>query len=289
MSVTDQQGRTFYVTGGNTGLGRATLDALVARGGSVILAARSEEKSRPVVEDLRRRYPGADVSFALLDLADLASVRRAAESFLASGRSLDVLMNNAGVAGVRGYTRDGFDITIGTNHVGPFLLTALLLPKLREAPQGRIVNVSSGAHHGARRVNWGMLERPPARPVIGPMSAYSLSKLMNILHAKELARRLADTHVTTYALHPGAVASEIWRELPRPVQFVMKRFMVTNEEGAKTQVYCATAPELSAVTGRYYQRSHEAHPTKLAEDAALARELYERTEEAIEKAGSRPH
>ena len=297
MTTADQQGRTFYVTGGNSGLGRATVDALIARGGSVILASRSEEKTRPVIEDIRRRNPGADLSFALLDLADLASVRRAATAYLASGRPLDVLINNAGVAGARGLTKDGFDITIGTNHIGPFLLTALLLPRLREAKQGRIVNVSSGAHRSVRRVDWDMLNRPPASmsptkptrsgaassspPKRSSMAAYGLSKLMNILHAKELARRLADTPVTTYSLHPGAVASDIWRELPGPVQFIMKRFMLTNEEGAKTQIYCATAPELSAVSGRYYERSRENRPSKLAQDDALAREMFVRSEAAI--------
>lgn len=283
MSSTDLQGRTFYVTGGNSGIGRATVAALLDRGASVVVASRSAERTRPVLDALRRTYPEADVSFAPLDLADLGSVRRAADAFLASSRGLDVLINNAGVAGVRGLTHDGFDITIGTNHLGPVLLTALLLPKLREASQGRVVNVSSDAHRRMRRIDWGTLGRPPAR--IGPLAAYGLSKLMNVLHARELARRLADTRVTTYALHPGAVASEIWRELPGPVQYVMKLFMITNEEGARTSLYCATAPELGAVSGRYYTRSQEVKPSAVGADDALARELFTRTEEAISAAG----
>ena len=104
---------------------------------------------------------------------------------------------------------------------------------------------------------------------------------MNVLHAKELARRLADTRVTTYALHPGVVASNIWRALPLPLQWLGKLFMVSNEQGAESPLYCAAAPELAATTGRYYDRMHEVRPSPLAEDAALAQELWARTEAAV--------
>jgi retinol dehydrogenase 12 len=275
---------TYIVTGSNSGIGRATAEALVAGGGSVVLAGRSEERTRPVIEALRRQHGDADVTFLSLDLGDLAHVRRAAEAFLDSGRPLDVLINNAGLAAAAGVTTDGFEITVGTNHVGPFLLTSLLLPKLIEAPQGRVVNVASRAHMGVKAMNWGALARPPAGP--RGLAAYAISKLMNILHAKELARRLAGTRVTTYSLHPGVVASDIWRAIPRPIQWGMKLFMATNEDGAKTPVYCATAPELATTSGRYYERCREAQPSALATDDSLARELYARSEEAIALAGS---
>ncbi len=280
MSASDLQGRTFLVTGANSGLGRATVEALAARGGVVILAARSEERTRPVLDGIRARMPSARVESLQVDVSDLASVRRAADSFLASGRTLDVLMNNAGVAGTEALSADGFDLTYATNHIGPFHLTNLLLPAIRRAPQGRVVNVSSVGHRSARGIDWSELERRTA-PKRGRFADYAVTKLMNILHAKELARRLAGTPLTTYALHPGGVASNIWRSVPQPLRWIILQFLVSNEEGAKTQLWCATAPELASETGRYYVKCREAPCSPLANDPALARELWARTEAAI--------
>ncbi len=280
MTGADLQGRTFYVTGANSGIGRAMVEALAARGGTVVLAARSEERTRPVLEAILARHPAAPVEFALVDVSDLRSVRRAAESFLATGRTLDVLVNNAGVANTRTLSADGFDITYATNHIGPFLLTNLLLPAVQRAPQGRVVNVSSVGHLQAKGIDWSMLERL-AEPRHSGFPDYAVSKLMNVLHAKELARRLAGTRVSTYALHPGGVASNIWRSVPQPFRWIIMRFQMSSEEGARTQLHCATAPELAAETGRYYDKGREAPCNPLASDEALARELWERTETAI--------
>ena len=286
MSGADLAGHTFLVTGANSGLGRATVEALAARGGAVVLASRSEERTRPVLDAIRQRHPAADAGFLQLDVADLASVRRAAAAFLATGRRLDVLMNNAGVAGTRGLSADGFDLTYATNHIGPFLLTNLLLPRLLEAPQGRVVNVSSVAHMGIKAINWAVLERRTV-PKRSGFPDYGVTKLMNVLHAKELGRRAAGTRVTTYALHPGGVASNIWRALPAPAQWLLKLFLISNEEGARTQLYCATAPELATATGRYYDKVREARCNPLSDDANLARELWVRTEAAIAEAERR--
>lgn len=282
--VSRLSGRSFLVTGANSGIGRAMAEALAADGGRVILAGRSAERMRPVLERIRQRDSGAAVEFLHLDVADLASVRRAASAVLADGRPLDVLMNNAGVAGTNALSRDGFDLTYATNHIGPFLLTALIRPVLVQAAQGRIVNVSSAAHLRAPPIDWSLLERRPA-PRRSGFQDYAVTKLMNVLHAKELARRMAGTRVTTYSLHPGAVRSNIWRALPLPLQWVLKPFMLSNEDGAKTPLYCATAPELATVSGRYYDKSREAACNPLADDPALAAELWARTEAAIASAG----
>jgi retinol dehydrogenase-12 len=284
MTTADLQGRTFFVTGANSGIGRALVEALAARGAGVVLASRSEERTKPVLDGIRTRHPAADAQFLPLDVSDLGSVRRAAERFLGLGHPLDVLINNAGIAGTRGLSREGFDLTYATNHIGPFLLTNLLLPKLREAPQGRIVNVASVAQTRVKQIDWSLLERR-TEPRRSGFADYAVTKLMNVLHAKELARHLVDTRVTTYALHPGAVASNVWRSLPQPLQWFMKLFMLSNEAGARTPFYCATAPELSTSTGRYYDKCREVPPNPLANDAALAKELWEKTEAAI--AGAR--
>jgi retinol dehydrogenase 12 len=274
------EGRTFFVTGANSGIGRALVEALAEQGGRVVLASRSEARTRPVLNEIRTRYPGLDAEFVPIDVSDLGSVRRAANAFLATGRPLDVLVNNAGVAGTRGLSAEGFDQTYATNHIGPFLLTNLLLPRIRSSSQGRIVNVSSVAQMQVKRIDWSVLERR-TRPKRSGFSDYAVTKLMNVLHAKELARRLTGTKVTTYALHPGAVASNIWRAIPQPLQWLLKRFMLSNEEGARTPLYCATAPELASTTGRFYNKSREVPPNRLAEDEALAKELWTRTEEAV--------
>jgi len=272
---------TFFVTGANSGIGRALVQALAARGegggATIILATRSEERTRPVLTDLKTRYPAARTQWVHLDVSDLTSVRRAAQTLIATKQPIDVLVNNAGIAGTRRLSKDGFDITYATNHLGPFLLTKLLLPRLREAPQGRVVNVASNAHLMVQEMDWSGLERRTT-PKRSGFKDYAVTKLMNVLHAKELARRLAGTRVTTYSLHPGAVASNIWRALPRPVQWIGKLFMLSNEEGARTPLYCATAPELGTTSGRYYYKAREARTSRLAEDAALARELWEKTE-----------
>ena len=221
----DLQGRSFFVTGANSGIGRALVEALAARGGRVVLATRSEERTRPVLSAIQSRSPAARAQWVSLDVSDLGSVRRAAQAFLASGQPIDVLVNNAGIAGTRALSKDGFDLTYATNHIGPFLLTTLLLPRVREAPQGRVVNVASGAHMMVKRIDWSVLERR-LTPQRSGLTDYAVTKLMNVLHAKELARRLTGTRVTTYALHPGAVASNIWRSLPRPLQWFGKLFML---------------------------------------------------------------
>jgi retinol dehydrogenase-12 len=287
MTAADLQGRTFLVTGASSGLGRAMVEALAARGGRVVLAARSEERTRPVLDAIRARTPSATTEFLHVDVSDLGSVRRAADIFLGSGRALDVLVNNAGVAGTEALSADGYDLTYATNHIGPFLLTNLLRPAIERAPQGRIVNVSSVGHMQAKGIDWSMLERRTA-PRRAGFRDYAVTKLMNVLHAKELARRLAGTRVTTYALHPGGVRSNIWRALPLPLQWIIKLFLISNEEGAKTQLYCATAPELAASTGRYYENSREARCNPLADDAALAAELWARTEAATGRQAMEP-
>jgi len=267
---------TFFVTGANSGIGRALVEALAARGATIVLATRSEDRTKPVLSDLRSRYPTAKLQWVQLDVSDLGSVRRAAESFLATRQPIDVLVNNAGVAGTSRLSKEGYDVTYATNHIGPFLLTNLLLPRLREAPQGRVVNVASNAHFMARKMNWAGLERR-TEPKRSGVQDYAQTKLMNVLHAKELARRLSGTRVTTYSLHPGVVASDIWRSVPWPVRWVIKLFMLSNEQGAATSLYCATAPELATATGRYYYKNREAKTSPLAGDAALARELWEKT------------
>ena len=206
-------------------------------------------------------------------------MRSAAAAFIARGVPLHALVNNAGVAGVRGLTRDGFELTFGVNYLGPFLLTRLLEPALRVAAPARVVNVASNAHRGASDIDFAALRRP-TRSLVG-WPEYSVSKLCNILFTRELARRWAGTGVTSYALHPGVVATGIWRRAPQPFRWLMTRAMMGPDEGARTTIYCATAPELAGASGRYYRDEREAHPTAVAVDDALAARLWEESERMV--------
>ena len=177
---------------------------------------------------------------------------------------------------MRGMTASGFERMFGTNHVGPFLLTSLLLERLRSSPPARIVNVASGAHFSAPGIDWEAVRRP-TRSITG-MREYAVSKLANVLHAQELARRLEGSGVTTYALHPGVIASDIWRSVPWPVRPLMKRRMRTPEQGAQTTLYCATSDKAAGESGRYYDDCRPKEPGAAA-TAALAAELWRRSSE----------
>jgi dehydrogenase/reductase SDR family protein 13 len=270
-------GKTFVVTGANTGIGRATVQALADRGAArIVIAARSREKTQPVLEELGARARKTEVRFVALDLGDLASVRSAADELLEKDWTIDVLLNNAGIGGVPGLTKDGFELAFGTNHLGHFLFTEKLLPLVTRAPAGRIVNVSSDAHYRATGIDWEALRRPSA--TVSAVPEYAVSKLCNVLHAKELARRLAGTKVTTYAVHPGVVASDIWSRRLGIFAKLVTWTMLTNEDGARTQLRCATDPALAGESGLFYAKEKAKDPSPLAGDLALQDELRRRSE-----------
>lgn len=278
MNGYDMEGKTVLVTGANGGIGRATAVDLVRSGGRVHVACRSPQRAAGVIAEAEALPGPGSVSLLPLDLAELSSVRACARQFLDSGEPLHVLVNNAGVAGQRGQTADGFELAFGVNHLGHFLLTTLLLDRLVDSGPARVVTVSSVGHRQARGVDFDAVRRP-TRSFTG-LPEYGVSKLCNVLFTQELARRQAGTGVTTYALHPGAIASDIWRRVPWPIEPVMKRFMRTPEEGAATSLYCATAPELAAVSGRYYDHCKEKQPSLVA-TPELGAELWARSEEWV--------
>jgi NAD(P)-dependent dehydrogenase (short-subunit alcohol dehydrogenase family) len=270
--------QTFLVTGANTGIGYQTALELLRRGEKVFVTCRSAARGTEAVSALRSASGNDDVVPLTLDLAELASVRACARDFLDRGEPLHVLINNAGVAGRQGVTRDGFEIAFGVNHLGHFLLTTLLLDRLRESAPARIVTVSSIAHYMPHGIDFAVL-RQRGHGLTG-MPQYAVSKLSNVLFTQELARRLAGSSVTTYALHPGSVASDIWRKVPWPIRPIIKRRMISTSEGARTSLYCATSPDVADVSGRYYDKCAEREPSKVA-TPELAAELWQRSEEWI--------
>jgi len=274
MGEGDLSGRTFLITGGNTGIGRATALELARRGGRVFVACRSAAKGAEAVASIKASTGNDSVWVLPLDLADLDSVRSCAADFLACGEPLHVLVNNAGLAGTRGVTRQGFELMFGVNHLGHFLLTNLLLGRLTDSVPARVVNVSSDSHYQAKGIDFDALRRP-ARGITG-LPEYAVSKLCNVLFTQELARRTAGTGLTTYALHPGVVASDIWRRVPWPVRPFVTRNMLSVTEGAQTSLYCATSPEVAEVSGRFYDKCAERAPNPVA-TPELGRLLWERS------------
>jgi retinol dehydrogenase 12 len=272
--MTDLQGKVALVTGANTGIGRVTARELARRGAEVFIACRSKERTLPVLDALRRET-GGTLHFFELDLGDLASVRQAARSFLATGKPLHLLINNAGVAGQRGKTESGFEMAFGINHVGHFLFTLLLVPRLIASGPARIVTVASRAHKRVAGIDFDAVQSPSG---LG-LREYQVSKLANVLFSAELGRKLAGTGVNTYALHPGVIKSDIWRNMPAPLRTLLRlRPMLDVEAGAQTTLYCATAPELANESGLYYSESARFAPSLPAQDPKLAAELWLRSE-----------
>jgi dehydrogenase/reductase SDR family protein 13 len=274
----DLANKLFIVTGANTGIGKVTAKELARAGAQVILACRSRDKTAAVIDEIQRETGNSRLEYVALDLGDLASVRACAEAIAARNVPIHGLINNAGLAGKRGQTKDGFELTWGTNHLGPYLFTRLLLDRLKQAGHARIVNVASKSHYQAHGIDWSSVHQP-TRTVTG-LREYAVSKLSNVLFTKELSRRLEGTGVTTYAVHPGVAATDVWRNVPAPVRWVIKQLMITPERGAEASLRCATAPELADVTGRYYDvGGKEKPPNRVAEDIELARTLWTKSAE----------
>ncbi|HSZ40962.1 MAG TPA: SDR family oxidoreductase [Trebonia sp.] len=242
---------TFLITGGNTGIGRATAMALARDGGRVYIACRSPELGAAAVSAVKAATGSDTVWLLPLDLASLASVRSCATTFLELDEPLHVLVNNAGIGGRRGLTADGFEVQFGVNHLGHFALTHLLLERLKASgPGARVVNVASQAHYSAPGIDFDALRRKTVS--LASMREYAVSKLCNVMFAQELARRLDPGLVTVYSLHPGVVASDIWRRVPWPARTLITRRMLTTEQGAATSLHCATSPSVAGESGRYY-------------------------------------
>ena len=273
---TSLSGRVALITGANTGIGLVTARELAARGAHVFIACRSIEKGRASIDEICAKVPSANVELLALDLGDFDSVRACAAAFLARDLPLHLLINNAGLAGAKGMTKSGFELAFGTNHMGPFLFTQLLLERVKASAPARIVTVASRAHTRVAGIPWDQL-RAPTQGKMG-LPEYGVSKLCNVLFSAELARKLKGTGVTTYSIHPGVVATDVWREVPAFIRPLLKLMMISTEEGAQTTLFCATSADAANETGLYYDKCRVKAPSKLGQDVALAAELWQRSE-----------
>ena len=268
--------KNVLVTGGSTGIGYEMALALAGEGHRVVIAARGVEKSRQAIERIRQAHPQAQIESMPLDLGDFATVDRFAADLLKKMPVIDVLMLNAGLYTMKMYTLpNGYEAMIGIMHFGHFRLTQHLLPALKAAPQARIVVTSSVGHKFGRIDEASFTD--PKRHRIG-MQSYGQAKLANLLFTRELAKRLAGSNVTINAFHPGAVATEIWRETPGLFKSIVLRFMLTPAQGADTAIWLATDPALAGVTGKYFVKRRENPGTRASRDPELAARLWEISE-----------
>jgi retinol dehydrogenase 12 len=265
-----------FITGANTGIGLVTAIELSKMGYHVIIACRSNANGIEAVKKIQAMSGNSNVESLVLDLGDFDSVRQCAKEFLEKKIPLHLLINNAGLAGQKGFTESGFELAFGVNHMGHFLLTTLLLDRLKASSPARIVTLASRAHIRSKGIDWEAC-RKPTKGLLA-FKEYADSKLANVLFNTELSRRLEGTNVSTYALHPGVVASDIWRAVPWPLSVLVKRNMLTTEEGAKTSLYCATSSEVSRQTGLYYDKCQVKQPSLVGQNRQLAAELWKRSE-----------
>ena len=286
--VPSMDGKTVIITGGNSGIGKATAVALAGAGARVVITARDQARGTAAVSDIAAASGSDAVELSVFDLGDLASVRAGAADLSERCPRIDVLVNNAGlILSERTLSADGYEATFAINHLGPFLLTELLRTRLVESAPSRIVNVASTAHNFARR---GMVfDDLMAERSYKQMEVYGRTKLANILFTTELADRLAGTGVTANALHPGSVNTGYARDgdtnglLAWGIK-VYAPFSLTAEKGARTSVYLSSSPDVEGVTGKYFVRCREKAPSSAARDRAAARELWEVSQQLVDRA-----
>lgn len=276
MTVTEQmQGKICMVTGATHGIGVPTAQALAQMGAEVIVIGRSHERCEAVVTQIRETSGNPKVEFMLADFSELAQVRQLAHEFKRKHTKLHVLVNNAGVLELfRRETPDGNESMFGVNHLAHFLLTMLLLDTIKSSAPARIVNVSSRSHRRA----WLNFNDLQSKKLFIPPVAYGNSKLANVLFTYELARRLEGTGVTANSLHPGFIRTNMAAQngwLVRLVLPLIHRSSLTPEQGAQTNIYLASSPEVEGVSGKYFVRCREITSSRASHNPEAARRLWQ--------------
>ncbi|XP_006640365.2 retinol dehydrogenase 14 [Lepisosteus oculatus] len=279
MDVKRLDGKTVLVTGGNSGIGKETAIALAARGARVIIACRDVQKAEVAMREIKTRSRSLNVSYMELDLANLQSVREFCQTFLQKEQRLDVLINNAGMPSVLGWTDDRFSMCFGVNHLGHFLLTSLLLNRLKECAPSRVITLTSSVY------KYQKLDFQDLNYNVIPFFTFCRSKLANIYFTQELSRLMEGKGVTAYAVHPGFVQSNwtcYFSILFRIVmQVIMYMFFVSCEVGAQTVIYCAVSDDVLQYSGSFFS---DCQPTPLrpfARDAGVAKKLWEASERMV--------
>jgi len=273
-------GKTILVTGATNGIGFIAANALAGMGAAVIIVGRDRARAQASVERIQRETENTAVDAMIADLSSMSEVRRLASEFLDRYPRLDVLLNNAGAVFFgRQVTVDGYERTFALNHLAPFLLTNLLLDRLKADAPARIITVSSLAHQG-RKLDFGDVNQTVRG--YSAWRAYGESKLANVMFTYALARRLEGTGVTANTLHPGFVATNFARNngpLSQVAMTLARPFAITPEQGAQTSIYLASAPEVADVSGRYFVKRRPARTSAASYDQAAQEQLWQLSEQ----------
>ena len=283
------QGKVVVITGANTGVGLETAVGVAAQGATTVLGCRNQAKAEAAAHEVTQRTWNDDVHTVSLDLADLASVRKAADEILTRWDRLDVLDNNAGGTwSERQETAQGLEYTMGVCHIAHFYLTRLLLDRLQTTAPSRVINVTSVGHHAAFK---GMrFDDLQSEKGYDGMEVYCRAKLANVLFTRELARRAAGSGLTANTAHPGWVRSRFGMDGDTTGKSAfgfraMRPFQISPRTGAKTSVFLATSPDVATRTGEYWVRSKPGHMGKHARDDAAAQRLWDESERLLASVG----
>jgi NAD(P)-dependent dehydrogenase (short-subunit alcohol dehydrogenase family) len=276
----DLTGTVCLITGATSGIGKAAAVALARRGSTLVLVGRDQDRGERTVEEIVNQTGNRQVDLMLADLSSQEQIRQLAERFLATERPLHILLNNAGIIMLRRReTVDGIETTLAVNHLGCFLLTSLLLERIKASAPARIVNVASDAYgHAGGRLDFGDLQSVNG---YSAMKVYGKSKLANILFTRELARRLQGTGVTANCLHPGFVGTNLARNnglVASAAMLLLRPFARSPDKGAETVVYLCASPEVAGVTGKYFFDKQEKWPKRYAQNDEDAARLWEVSE-----------
>ena len=267
-------GRVSLITGGNSGIGKATALGLAKLGSSVVIVSRDKDKGEAALIEIRGKSGNRNVDLMIADMSSQDSVRELAHDFYGRYKKLHVLINNAGVIlPKRVVTVDGLEATFATNHLGHFLLTNLLLDVLKASAPSRIINITSSAHYGTE-VNFDDLQ---GEKKYSMYAVYSQSKLANVLFTYELARRLDGTGVTVNCLHPGVVRTGFGKDQGGLLTIgfrIMSPFMMSPDKAARAEIYLAASPELEGVTGKYFSKGRSAKSSRESYDENAAERLW---------------
>jgi NAD(P)-dependent dehydrogenase (short-subunit alcohol dehydrogenase family) len=275
--------RIVLITGATAGIGRQTALQLAAKGFSIQLTGRDKVKCQAVLQEVENIFPGGGHQYFVSNFSDLGDVRMMANVISQNLDHIDVLIHNAGASFIkRELTPEGYEMTLTTNHLAPFLLTKRLLPLILKGDKPRIVNVASD-NHFMSKMNIKDLHFSKRYFV---MNAYSNSKLANVLFSNELAKRLASCGVVSNALHPGFVRTQIGTKNASWLSALFWKVFsaiggISEEEGAHTSVYLASSPEVEGVSGKYFDNSQEKKPSRLALNEELGKQLWAASEEMI--------
>lgn len=272
----DMSGKVCVVTGANSGIGKETALGLARMKADLVIVCRDQQRGQRALEEIESKSGNRGVELMICDLSSQAQIRRLAGEFKQKHDRLDVLVNNAGVIMTRRrVTEDGLESTFAINHLAYFLLTNLLLDLIKQSAPARIVNVSSTVHKSAT-IDFNDLQGERS---YSAMRAYGQSKLANVLFTYELARRLEGTGVTVNTLHPGVIATNIFRDISGVVGAAAKLFLKSPKRGSETSIYLATSPDVEGVTGRYFDDMRAVRSSPESYDEAIAGRLWRVSEQ----------